>query len=114
MKIINITRNSSILAEEVIVADTPLKRMKGLLGKKEFNRGKAIILKPCNSIHTFFMHFPIDVLFVDKQKRVIRAISSLKPGRLTYIYFNAAFAIELPCGTLESTSTSKGDIIIIT
>ena len=113
MKIINVTKNS-ILAEEVIVAETPLKRIKGLLGKKEFNRGEAIILKPCNSIHTFFMHFPIDVLFVDKQNQVIKAIPLLSPCRLTRIYFNASFAIELPCGTLESTFTSTGDIIIIT
>jgi uncharacterized membrane protein (UPF0127 family) len=112
MKIINITKNT-LLAEEVMVADTFLKRMRGLLGKKEFRKGQALILNPCNSIHTFFMYFPIDVVFVDRHNQVIEVISSLRPGSLTRIYFNATFAIELPEGTLKSTLTSKGDTLLI-
>lgn len=110
MKIINKTKNTS-LAEEVMVADTPFRRMKGLLGNKEFSKGTAVLIKPCNSIHTFFMRFPIDVLFVDKGNRIIKAISTIKPFRLTRIYFNAAFAIELPSQTIQSTYTQEGDLI---
>lgn len=108
MKIINQTKNT-ILAEDVIMADTPLKRIKGLLGRKEFKKGQAIILKPCNSIHTFFMRFPIGVLFIDKENRVIKAIPHLEPFRLTSIYFNAAFTVELPADTIPSTLTQAGD-----
>jgi hypothetical protein len=59
------------------------------------------------------MRFPIDVLFVDKHNQVIKAISSLIPARRTYIYFNSAFVIELPTGTLESTSTQERDVLIL-
>jgi len=112
MKIINKTKNT-VLAQNTVVADTVFRRLKGLLGRKDFIKGEALIIKPCNSIHTFFMQFPIDVLFVDKHNRVIKVISSLKSFRLTYIYFDASLTIELPAGTLESTSTQERDILIL-
>ena len=112
MKIINQTKDT-VLAKEVIIADTFLKRIKGLLGRKDFLPGEALIIKPCNSIHTFFMRFPIDVLFVDKDNRVLKALSSVKPFRLTSIYFQASFVIELPSGTIQSTLTCKGDTLQI-
>lgn len=108
MKIINKSKNL-ILAEDVFIADTFLTRLKGLLCRKEFKRGQAILLKPCNSIHTLFMHFPIDVLFVDKHNCVVKVISSLVPFRLSSIYFQADFAIELPAGMAGQTATAQGD-----
>lgn len=110
MKIINQTQNT-ILAEEIVVADTFFKRLKGLLGKKEFKTGQALLLKPANSIHTFFMAFPIDILFVAKDNRVIKAISFLKPFCFTAIYFKAAYAIELPAGVIQSSLTVQGDVL---
>lgn len=112
MKIINKT-SSAVLAEDVVVADTPFKRMKGLLWRKEFSKGQALILEPCNSIHTFFMRFAIDVLFVDKDNRVVKVVSNIRPFRLSGIYFNAAFAIELPNGTILSTSTKENDTLLL-
>ncbi|MFH0791220.1 MAG: DUF192 domain-containing protein [Candidatus Omnitrophota bacterium] len=112
VEIINKTKNL-ILAEDVFLADTVLKRLKGLLGKKEFKNGQAVILKPCSSIHTLFMCFPIDVLFVDKHNRVIKAISNLPPFRLSGVYLNADFAIELPAGMIGQTATAEGDSLQI-
>lgn len=112
MKIINKSKNI-ILAEEAILAASLFKRMRGLLGKKELRLGEALILKPCNSVHTFFMHFAIDVLFVNRDNCVIKAISGLKPFRLTRIYYNAVFAIELSAGVIQSTSTCPGDLLSI-
>lgn len=111
MAIINKTKNT-VIAEKVVIADKPLKRMKGLLGRRDFRVGEALVIKPCNSIHTFFMRFPIDVLFVDRDNRVIKAISNLKPFRLTAIHFNAALVIELPQATIQSTATQKSDCLI--
>ena len=108
MRIINKT-NSFVVAEEATIANTPFKRMKGLLGRKELKEGQALVLDPCNSIHTFFMRFPIDILFLDKNNKIIKTISCLKPFRLTAIYFNAALAIELPSGKIQSLSIHKGD-----
>jgi hypothetical protein len=111
MKIINQT-NNAILADKAVLANTPFARVRGLLGKKQLNPGEGIILRPCTSIHTFLMRFPIDILFVDKNNKIIKPISNLKPFRLTPIYFNAAFAIELPTGTIASTSTAPGDEVL--
>jgi len=112
MKITNQNRGT-LLAREAILADTSFKRIQGLLGKERLDAGCALILKPCNSIHTFFMRFAIDVLFVDKNARVIKAISSLKPFRITPVYINSALAIELPSGAIASTQTVEGDAILI-
>jgi uncharacterized protein len=111
MKIINKT-NNAVLVEKVVLANTPFARIRGLLGKKKLDIGEGIILSPCTSIHTFFMQFPIDILFVDKNNKVIKAISSLKPFRLTTVYFKAAFAIEIPAGTISSTSTHEGNELL--
>ena len=110
MRILNKT-NNIVLAEDILVADNPFKRMSGLLGRREFLKGQALLIKPCNSVHTFFMRFPIDVLFVAKDNRVIKAISFLKPFCFTAIYFKAAYAIELPAGVIQSTFTSPGDLL---
>lgn len=112
MQIINKSKNT-ILAREGIVADTWFKRIKGLLGTKQLKKSQALILKPGNSIHTFFMQFAIDVLFIDKDNKVIKAISCLAPYRLSGIYFNARLVIELPAQTIQSTSTEQGDILFL-
>lgn len=112
MKIINKTKNT-VLASDVIIADTLLKRLKGLLGKKEFHKGQALIITPCNSIHTFFMHLTIDVLFIDKHNKVIKAIPSIKPFRLTRVYLKAKFVIELPVNTIKSALINEEDILVI-
>lgn len=59
------------------------------------------------------MHFPIDILFVDKNNTVIKAVSGLRPFRITGIYLNAAYVVELPEGVVESNLTCAGDILSI-
>lgn len=108
MQIINKTRNT-VLAEEAIVADTPWQRMKGLLGRKDLKKGEALIIKPCNSIHSCFMRFAIDVIFADSNHKIIGIITHLKPWRFSGIYLSAKFCIELPAGTVDSTHPSIGD-----
>lgn len=110
MRIINKQKNT-VLADDAVLADTLLKRMRGLLGYKEIKKGQALILNPCNSIHTFFMKFPIDVLFLNKNNQVIKIIHSMKPFRLSNIYLSSILAVELPIGTIEASRTKKGDII---
>jgi uncharacterized membrane protein (UPF0127 family) len=109
MSIINQTRNT-ILAVDAIMADTALKRMKGLLGRKKLEGGQALVLSPSNSIHSFFMSFTIDALFIDKQNKVVAAVT-LPPWRLTRIYFSAVLVIELPAGTIISSHTQIEDTI---
>ena len=108
MRLINQTKNT-ILAQDVFIANTPFKRIKGLLGRKVFLSGQAIILEPCNSVHTFFMRFPIDILFVDKNYKVIEAIPKLNPNRISRIYWHSNRAIELPAERLNLTNTQAKD-----
>ncbi|MDI6759106.1 MAG: DUF192 domain-containing protein, partial [Candidatus Omnitrophota bacterium] len=112
MKIINLTKNTT-LAEKAVFANNLFSRIKGLLARKEFNSPEALILKPANSVHTFFMRFPIDILFVDRKNKVIKAISNLKPFSITAIYFMSFLVIELPVGIILFTQTSKGDTLQI-
>ncbi len=81
-------RTGKVLATNVRVADTLFTRMKGLLGRKELPQGEALWIKPCFSVHTFFMQFPIDVLFLNKKNQVIAVVSNLTPNRLTRLYPN--------------------------
>lgn len=69
------------------------------------------MIKPCNSIHTWFMRFSIDVLFLDKAGRVIKALPDLRPFSLTPLYFNALLAVELPAGVLKLSGTGEGDMV---
>lgn len=110
MRVVNKSKHT-ILSENVTIADTIFKRIRGLLGRKCFLSGEALIIKPCKSVHTFFMRFPIDVLFIDKHGRVIKAVSNLKPFRFTSTFLNATFCIELPGGIIQATGTSRGDFL---
>src|SRR3989338_5257016 len=112
VKKLNITRNTT-LAENTVIADSFFSRLQGLLGKDGLASGEGLILKPCDSIHTFFMRFAIDAAFVDKNNRVIRLYHSLKPWRMSGIFPRAAYCIELPARTLQFSFTQQGDQIEI-
>ncbi len=112
MKIFNKTKDA-LLADVVVLADSFSLRMKGLLGRTDMARGEALIIKPCDSIHTFFMRFAIDVIFIDSGHKVILAISCLRPWRLSPICWKAKLAIELPCGVIKDSRLEKGDEISI-
>jgi len=107
MRIINVTRQKAI-GETVKQADSFLGRLMGLLATERLPAGAGLIIKPCNSVHTFGMRYPIDVVFVDKSNIVIAAVSRLKPSRLA-LQRRAEYVVELPAGTIEATLTQPGD-----
>ena len=84
-------------------------RAKGLLGRKSLGVGEALIIKDCNSIHTFFMRFAIDVVFVDKNDRVVRILEDCRPFRFSPIVWRGNYTIELPVGVIQSSQTQVGD-----
>jgi hypothetical protein len=110
MRVINKTRDT-VLAGNAKLAASFFKRIKGLLGKKELKRGEALVIKPCDSIHTFFMRFPIDAVFVDKKGRAVGLKSNIRPWRFSPVYWQASFVIELPAGTIIESMTKKMDEI---
>lgn len=84
--------------------------MKGLLGTSELRPGHGLLILPSQAVHTFFMRYPIDVLFLD-QGRVLGAVKRLVPNRISPIYLRAESVLELPAGTIEETHTEPGDYV---
>lgn len=104
----NATRDT-ILAERPSWAVTAATRTRGLLDQERLDHGEALVISPCNSVHMFGMRFALDVIFVDADGVVVRAIEDLRPGRFTRIHLRAKRAIELPVGTIAATGTRPGD-----
>jgi uncharacterized membrane protein (UPF0127 family) len=97
------------LAERARIADTFGTRLVGLLSSKGLADGEALWIEPCNSIHTWFMRFTIDALFLDKNGKVVKAVEQMKPWRLTWIALGARGVLELPAGQIAKTGTKVGD-----
>lgn len=112
MKIINRSRNA-VLADQARIADTFFSRLVGLLNCSGLDAGEALVISPSNSIHSFFMRFTFDALFLDRNKRVIALIPGFKPFRVSQIYFSAVTTIELPEGIIQSSKTQIKDEIAI-
>jgi uncharacterized membrane protein (UPF0127 family) len=86
--------------------------MVGLLNRGRFDRGEGLLLDRCYGIHTFGMRFPIDVLFLDKDLHVIRAIKALPPYR-TCAVKKSVYVLEVPVGAIDASRTEEGDQIQI-
>ena len=107
----NLTRNA-VLGEAVDVADTSEKRRTGLLKHTGLAPGEGLWIKPCESVHTFFMKFAIDLVYIDKQQKVRKARKAVPPWRLSAC-LSAHSILELPAGTIERTGTQAGDELSI-
>jgi uncharacterized membrane protein (UPF0127 family) len=105
-------RTGETLAREVEPALDSATRRKGLLGRDGLAPATAMILAPCPSIHTFFMRFPIDVLFTDRQGRVLKALPAVPAWRLAMAR-RAFAAVELPAGVIARTQTTAGDRLVL-
>jgi uncharacterized membrane protein (UPF0127 family) len=113
--LIGVVKNKSkgtTLAEACLIATSTFERMKGLLGTKGLADGYGMLLIPCRGIHTLFMRYAIDVVFIDAQMRVVHIVHSLQPWRICApLNTNAAMALELPSGKIAETLTAVGDEI---
>ncbi len=109
MKLINKT-NGKVLVENFEVADTPAKRMKGLLGRETMASGEGLHIIPCNNIHSFFMKFKFDAVFIDKKNKVRCIVENMSPARIKFCFW-AHSVIELPAGVIADTGTMPGDEI---
>jgi hypothetical protein len=105
----NITRQT-VLAIQLEVADTGSKRNKGLLGRSRLETGGGLWIVPCESVHTFFMRFPIDLVYLDRRNRVRKVRSAVGPWRLSAC-LSAHSILELPAGVVLSSKTQVGDIL---
>jgi len=90
-----------------VVADTPLARMRGLLGRRELPPGEGLLLRPAGSIHTAFMRFPIDVVFLDRDLTVL-GIEREVPAWRTARRRGARSVLELPAGASDRNGIAAG------
>ena len=111
MKVINDTKEKT-LGWKVEFASSFWMRLKGLMGRKEMKIGSGLILSPCNSIHTFFMSFPLDVIFLDKNRTVICIKEHIPPFRIILPVPKAHEVLELPQGTIKLTNTEPDDKLV--
>ena len=103
----NLTKDVS-LADRAEVADSSAKRRTGLLKHEGLAPGGGLWIAPCEGIHTIGMKFPIDVLFLNRQRRVVKIRASMGKWRLA-LSLRAHSVLELPAGTIAETGTAVGD-----
>jgi len=101
-----------VLADKLEFARTVGRRMKGLLGRDCLPQGEGLMIEKCASIHTFFMRFSLDVIFVADDLTVRKLFRRLKPWRLASA-LGASHVVELPAGTLDTVNVAPGDFLRI-
>ena len=111
MVLVNATKKT-VVSDNCHFANTVLKRMVGLLNRGQFNKGEGLLLDRCHGIHTFGMRFSIDVLFLDKDFCVIRAVKAIPPYR-TCVVKKSVYVLEVPVGAVDASHTGEGDQIQI-
>ncbi len=113
MKILvrNQTRNT-VLADAAEVADTSAKSRTGLLKHTKLDAGQGLWITPCESVHTFFMKFPIDLVYLDRSKKVKKVRHAVPAWRLSGC-LTAHSVLELPAGAVRESGTLAGDQLSI-
>ena len=111
LRVTNQTRNT-VLADAADIADTSAKRRVGLLKHKRLEIGEGLWITPCESVHTFFMKFAIDLVYLDKKKKVRKVRQAVRPWRLS-VCFSAYSVLELPAGAVARTATQVGDDLVL-
>lgn len=109
LQVRNLTRQT-VLATELEVAASGAARRKGLLGRAGLAAGAGLWIVPCESVHTFFMRFAIDLVYLDRKNRVRKVRGAIGPWRLSAC-LTAHSVLELPSGTAAASGTRRGDVL---
>jgi uncharacterized protein len=103
--------NGRTVCERCVLADTALARMRGLLGRRDLPPGEGLLLRPASSVHTAFMRFPIDVVFLDREGRVLKIARDLRPWK-SAMGRKARAVLELPAGESERRGIEVGERLL--
>ena len=106
---------TTYLATDLLIARTHWSRFRGLMAtdSSRFIRGQGLWISPSHGIHTFAMRFPIDAVYLDRERIVIHIEENLKPWRMAAIRVQAASVLEVPTGTVRESLTVIGDQVDI-
>jgi uncharacterized membrane protein (UPF0127 family) len=110
MPIGQLYKNNQLLVNKVWLAEKVLERMQGLLFRKPLKSDEAVLIRPCSSIHTIGMSYPLDIVFIDTQGIVLKAIENLRPMRMAFA-MNAYATIEFYTGEIERLAIKSGDTL---
>jgi uncharacterized membrane protein (UPF0127 family) len=110
VRVINSTKQT-VLADDAAVAESFWARARGLLGRKQLNEGEGLLLTRTNSIHMFWMAFPLSLVYINRDGKVLRTVDHIAPWRVGPIVPGANAVLELPAGTVTRTDTAEGDLI---
>ncbi len=105
-------RTRSAVALDVDVATSRAARRRGLLGRDSLRASEGLLLTPCLAVHTAFMRFPIDVVFIDRNGRAVRVVPQVRPWRMT-ASLRAHSVIELAAGTVKAADIQVGDLLYL-
>ena len=94
---------------KIRTAGTIFERLRGLIGAPPLEPGEALLLPRCRGIHTFGMAYPIDAVFLDKTKTIVRMIEKMTPNKIGPVSWRADAVLELPSGTIEKMKLRLGD-----
>src|SRR5579859_1483809 len=108
MRVVNRTRGTTLITNGHI-ATSLFARMRGLIWRPPLRSGQGLLLTHCNAIHTFGMGYGVDVVFVDNNFRVIKAVPWVPPNRFGPIAWRASSVLEMKVGTIDRTETRNGD-----
>ena len=106
------TTRGTLIADHAEVAGSGAKRSKGLLGRKGLGPGEGLWIIPCEAVHTFFMQFAIDLIYLDRQHRVKKTRTAVPAWRMSAC-LSAHSVLELPAGKIQETRTEEGDLLEI-
>lgn len=96
---VRLKHNGRIVADNILLADSFMGRLVGLMFRKGPPTGsRGLLLVPGNAIHTHFMRYSLDIVFLSHDNRIVKIIRSMKPWRMTRIYFKAFKTLEVPAG----------------
>jgi uncharacterized membrane protein (UPF0127 family) len=103
--------NGEVLCERCVLADTFWTRFRGLLGRKELAESEGLLIRPASSVHTLFMRFPIDVVFLDREDTVVKVVPVLRPWRLAAAR-RAGRTLELGAGVCARAGLAVGERLV--
>jgi uncharacterized protein len=101
-----------VVCERCEVPRSSFARMRGLLGRTSLEPGSGMLIDAAPSVHMFFMRFPIDVVFLDRDWKVVRVVHALKPWRVAGAR-RAVAALELPAGAAGEAGLVEGDVLVL-
>ena len=107
-EVFNETKATSV-ATNVRIATSMWSRFWGLMLHGALSEDEGLLIKPCSSVHMFFMRFPLDIVYLNKESIVVKVVPNLKPWRMSLGGRGAHSALELPAGTAARAGIEFGD-----